>query len=77
MFQVQVNQNLGNSNTSTYNNLVHGGGSGPLLVSQIPVILPNINFLDFMDDTDNECNVATIKRTRALNKERMEGEKLL
>jgi hypothetical protein len=58
MFQVQENQNLDNSNTSSNSNPVHGGGGGSLLVSQVLVVPPNINLLDFMDDTDEDCNVA-------------------
>ena len=50
-------------------------GEGESVVAQFPIISPNVNLLDFMYDTDEECDVAPIKRTRESPKNKvLEGE---
>ena len=44
-------------------------------VAQVQTIPPNVNLLDFMYNTDDDCDVVPIKRTRATHKgKEVEGE---
>ena len=48
---------------------------GENISTHIPTIPPNVNLLEFMYDTNEECDVAPIKRTRESPKNKaMEGE---
>ena len=69
MHQPQSNQN---NNTNQLNTQVAGEEN---IAAQIPTIPPNVNLLDIMYDTDEECDVAPIKRTRESQKNKaVEGE---
>ena len=57
------------------NNGVEGGESITLPMAQVPTIPHNVNLLNFIDDSDNACEVAPMKRTRASQKEKeVDGE---
>ena len=44
-------------------------------MAQVPTIPPNVNLLDFMYDTDDDCDVVPIKRTRGTHKgKEVEGD---
>ena len=62
LHQPQSNQNY---NINQLNTQIPGGES---VVAQVPTIPPNVNLLDFMYDTDEECKIAPIKRTRESQK---------
>ena len=71
--QVQGYSNSINNHTNNNNEVSSDGG--PLSISQVPTIPPNVNLLDFMYDTDNDCDVAPIKRTQPTQKgKEVEGE---
>jgi hypothetical protein len=67
MYQVQMN------GQQPINNGVEGGVTLPM--AQVPTIPHNVNVLNFIDDSDNSCEVALVKRRRSLLKEKeVEGE---
>ena len=50
---------------------VEGGDTITLPMAQVPLIPHiNMNLLNFMDDSDNACEVVPVKRTRASQKEK-------
>ena len=72
LYQVQRNPNVTN-NIENKNQVARDGGRLPM--AQVPSILPNVNLLNFMYDTEDECDIAPVKRTRAsYNGKEVEGE---
>ena len=68
MYQVQRN------GQQPINNGV-GGEAITLPMAQVPTIPQNVNLLNFIDDSDNACEVVPMKRTRASQKEeKVKGE---
>ena len=65
MYQVQRN------GQRPINNGVEGGNAITLPMAQVPTIPHNVNLLNFIDDSDNACEVAPVKRTRASQKENL------
>ena len=56
-------------------NGVEGGNAITHPMAQVPTIPHNVNVLNFIDDSDNVCEVALVKRTRSSQKEKeVEGE---
>ena len=73
VYQVQGGSNFPNNHAINNNQASTDGG--PLPMAQVPTIPPNVNLLDFMYDTDDDCDVVPIKRTRATHKgKEVEGE---
>ena len=73
IYQLQGGSNAPNNHANSNNQVSSDGG--PLPMAQVPTIPSNVNLLDFMYDTDDDCDVVPIKRTRATHKgKEVEGE---
>ena len=59
MYQVRRN------GKQTINNGVEGGKDITLPMAKVPTTPHNVNLLNFIDDSDNACEVVPLKRTRA------------
>ena len=72
LYQLQGNLNVTN-NTENENQVARDGGRLPM--AQVKTIPPKVNLLNFMYDTEDECDIAPVKRTRASYKgKEVEGE---
>ena len=61
IYQVHGGSNSLNNHANNNNQVSNDGG--PLLMAQVLTIPPNVNLLDFMYDTNDDCGVVQIKRT--------------
>ena len=69
---MQRNPNVTNY-TENENQVARDGGRLPM--AQVKTIPPKVNLLNFMYDTEDECDIAPVKRTRASYKRKeVEGE---